>query len=46
MFLFNRTLTSYLNLPDPVLILSLALGMAFYIPLGVRREYIQGIEAV
>lgn len=45
MFLFNRTLTSYLNLPDPVLISLLALGMAFYIPLGVRRGYIQGVHA-
>jgi O-antigen/teichoic acid export membrane protein len=45
MFLFNRTLTSYLNLPNPVLISLLALGMAFYIPLGVRRGYIQGIHA-
>lgn len=45
MFLFNRTLTSYLNLPDPVLISLLALGMVFYIPLGVRRGYIQGIHA-
>ncbi len=45
MFLFNGTLTSYLNLPDPVLISLLALGMAFYIPLGVRRGYIQGIHA-
>ena len=45
MFLFNRTLTSYLNLPDPVLISLLALAMAFYIPLGVRRGYIQGVHA-
>ena len=45
MFLFNGTLTSYLNLPDPVLISLLALGMAFYIPLGVRRGYIQGVHA-
>jgi O-antigen/teichoic acid export membrane protein len=45
MFLFNRMLTSYLNLPDPVLISLLALGMAFYIPLGVRRGYIQGVHA-
>ena len=45
LFLFNRLLTSYLNLPDPVLISLLALGTAFYIPLGVRRGYIQGIHA-
>jgi O-antigen/teichoic acid export membrane protein len=45
LFLFNRVLTRYLNLPDPVLISLLALGTAFYIPLGVRRGYIQGIHA-
>ena len=45
LFLFNRLLTRYLNLPDPVLISLLALGTTFYIPLGVRRGYIQGIHA-
>lgn len=45
LFLFNRAIQSYLNLPDPVLISLLALGTAFYIPLGVRRGYIQGIHA-
>jgi O-antigen/teichoic acid export membrane protein len=45
LFLLERPLTSYLNLPDPVLIWLLALGTAFYIPLGVRRGYIQGIHA-
>ena len=45
LFLFNRAITDYLNLPDPVLISLLALGMAFYIPLGVRRGYIQGVHA-
>lgn len=45
LFLFNGTLKTYLNLPDPVLISLLALGTAFYIPLGVRRGYIQGIHA-
>jgi O-antigen/teichoic acid export membrane protein len=45
LFLFNRVLAKYLNLPDPVLISLLALGTAFYIPLGVRRGYIQGIHA-
>jgi O-antigen/teichoic acid export membrane protein len=45
LFLFNRALTRYLNLPDPVLISLLALGTAFYIPLGVRRGYIQGVHA-
>jgi O-antigen/teichoic acid export membrane protein len=45
LFLFERPLTAYLNLPDPILISLLALGTAFYIPLGVRRGYIQGIHA-
>jgi O-antigen/teichoic acid export membrane protein len=45
LFLIERPLTAYLNLPDPVLISLLALGAAFYIPLGVRRGYIQGIHA-
>jgi O-antigen/teichoic acid export membrane protein len=44
-FLFRGLLTAYLNLPDTVLISMLALGTAFYIPLGVRRGYIQGIHA-
>jgi O-antigen/teichoic acid export membrane protein len=41
----RRALSAYLNLPDPFLISLLALGTAFYIPLGVRRGYIQGIHA-
>src|SRR5256714_932409 len=45
LFLFNQTLKHYLNLPDAVLISLLALGTAFYIPLGVRRGYIQGVHA-
>ncbi len=45
LFVFNRWITAYLNLPDQTLISLLALGTAFYIPLGVRRGYIQGIHA-
>src|SRR5579864_7628128 len=45
LFLFNRVIEHYLNLPDQVLISLLALGTVFYIPLGVRRGYIQGIHA-
>src|SRR5215470_10892945 len=45
LFLFNRVIEHYLNLPDRVLISLLALGTAFYIPLGVRRGYIQGVQA-
>lgn len=45
LFLFNGTVNRYLNLPSPALISLLALGTAFYIPLGVRRGYIQGVHA-
>ncbi len=45
LFLFKVPLAEYLNLPNPVLISLLAVGAAFYIPLGVRRGYIQGIHA-
>jgi O-antigen/teichoic acid export membrane protein len=45
LFLFNGVITEYLNLPDRVLISLLAVGTAFYIPLGVRRGYIQGVHA-
>jgi O-antigen/teichoic acid export membrane protein len=45
LLLFSRAITVYLNLPDQVLILLLAVGAAFYIPLGTRRGYIQGIHA-
>lgn len=45
LFLSEHALARYLNLPDPILISLLALGTAFYIPLGVRRGYIQGIHA-
>jgi len=42
LLIFQRSITDYLNLPSPVLIALLALGAAFYIPLGCRRGYIQG----
>jgi O-antigen/teichoic acid export membrane protein len=45
LFLSRRALSAYLNLPDPALISLLAIGTTFYIPLGVRRGYIQGIHA-
>src|SRR5579864_4184465 len=38
--LFKGALTTYLNLSDPLLIVLLGLGTAFYIPLGVRRGFI------
>jgi O-antigen/teichoic acid export membrane protein len=42
---FRGAISSYLNLPDPALVVLLGVGTAFYIPLGVRRGYIQGICA-
>ena len=39
---FTNVIASYLNLSDPVLIILLAIGVAFYIPLGSRRGYVQG----
>jgi O-antigen/teichoic acid export membrane protein len=45
LFLLRHPITRFLNLPDPLLISLLALGTAFYIPLGVRRGYIQGIHS-
>ncbi|MFZ1009013.1 MAG: lipopolysaccharide biosynthesis protein [Candidatus Sulfotelmatobacter sp.] len=45
LFLASRPIAGYLNLPDRSLIRLLALGTTFYIPLGVRRGYIQGIHA-
>jgi O-antigen/teichoic acid export membrane protein len=44
LILFEGPLTRYLNLPSTNLIQLLALGTAFYIPLGVRRGYVQGIH--
>ena len=38
----SRPISTYLNLPDPWLVTLLALGTAFYIPLGVRRGLLQG----
>jgi O-antigen/teichoic acid export membrane protein len=45
LFLGRNALARYLNLPDPSLISLLAIGTTFYIPLGARRGYIQGIRA-
>ena len=43
LLLFRHAVTSYLHLIDPVLILLLAIGAAFYVPLGARRGYILGV---
>lgn len=42
LFLFQLPITTYLNLPSPILVDFLAIGAAFYVPLGARRGYIQG----
>jgi O-antigen/teichoic acid export membrane protein len=39
---FQRQITNYLNLPGTTLVIILAIGAAFYVPLGSRRGYIQG----
>ena len=42
LLLFQRAIAGYLNLPGPTLVALLAIGVAFYVPLGSRRGYIQG----
>ena len=42
LILFKKTIADYLNLPTPVLVVLLAIGVAFYVPLGSRRGYLQG----
>jgi O-antigen/teichoic acid export membrane protein len=41
LFLFRQGITHYLNLPSTTLVVFLAIGTAFYVPLGSRRGYIQ-----
>jgi len=41
-FLFRQAITVYLQLPDTILVALLAVGTAFYVPLGSRRGYVQG----
>lgn len=43
LFLCRQPIANYLNLPDPYLVSLLAIGAAFYVPLGARRGYIQGV---
>jgi O-antigen/teichoic acid export membrane protein len=42
LLLFQKAIAGYLNLPSPMLVVLLAVGVAFYVPLGSRRGYIQG----
>src|SRR6516162_4456792 len=39
---FEGPVAEYLNLPDVTLVALIAIGAAFYVPLGTRRGYIQG----
>jgi len=43
LFLFQKQVADYLNFSDSVLVALLAVGIAFYVPLGARRGHIQGI---
>ena len=40
--LFQSNIAHFLRLPSPVLVVLIAVGCAFYVPLGRRRGYIQG----
>lgn len=40
--LLQRPMSGYLNLPDSSLVALMALGAAFYVPLGARRGHLQG----
>jgi O-antigen/teichoic acid export membrane protein len=42
LLVFQRAIADYLNLPSPILVALLGIGVAFYVPLGSRRGYIQG----
>src|ERR1700680_1664507 len=42
LLLFPTQVSHSLNLPTPLLVVLLAIGAAFYVPLGGRRGYIQG----
>jgi O-antigen/teichoic acid export membrane protein len=42
LLLFQKAIADYLNLPGPILVALMAIGAAFYVPLGCRRGYIQG----
>lgn len=42
LILFQHQISDYLNLPSPILVVLLAVGAGFYIPLGTRRGYMQG----
>ncbi|HTU50992.1 MAG TPA: lipopolysaccharide biosynthesis protein [Acidobacteriaceae bacterium] len=39
---FHGAISNWLNLFDPLLVVLLAIGVTFYVPLGCRRGYLQG----
>ena len=43
LLIFQKQIAGYLNLPSASLVALLAAGVAFYVPLGSRRGYIQGL---
>ena len=40
--IFSGAIAHYLRLPSPALVPIVAVGIAFYVPLGARRGYLQG----
>lgn len=42
LIVFRQPIADYLRLPSPFLVVLLAVGAAFYVPLGSRRGYILG----
>ncbi len=40
--IFRQSVADYLRLPSPLLVVLLAVGAAFYVPLGSRRGYVLG----
>lgn len=42
LLVFRSAISAYLNLPDAVAVALMAVGAAFYVPLGSRRGYLQG----
>ncbi|MGH9503233.1 MAG: lipopolysaccharide biosynthesis protein [Terriglobales bacterium] len=42
LLVFRNLISGYLNLPGPVPVGLMAIGAAFYVPLGTRRGYLQG----
>ena len=43
LYVFRNGIAAYLRLPSPFLVVLLAIGAVFYVPLGSRRGYLQGI---